>query len=90
VTGGVYVVLRTSGELEGLKEVGLITILITGSMGSRTRDIKRIIALSTGGQMGYIVMGMGMGLGGESLMHIIVHGVLKGMIFILVGIAIVR
>lgn len=71
--------------------VALFSMYYGGLMALAQNDIKRLLAYSSISQMGYIFFGVSMatsmGLAG-SLFHIINHGVLKGMLFMVAGIII--
>ena len=79
-------------------EVMMITVLVAvfsmyygGLMALAQNDIKRLLAYSSISQMGYIFFGISMatsfGLAG-ALFHVINHGILKGMLFMVAGIII--
>lgn len=70
---------------------GLISEVYGALMAFAERDIKRIIAYSSVSQMGYILFGLGSlketGLEG-AVMHVVYHAIVKGLLFMVVGIII--
>ena len=68
--------------------VGAITMLVPTFIAVLQDDAKRLLAWSSIGQMGYIVLGIGiatsLGLGG-ALFHMFNHAVFKGLLFLAVG-----
>jgi proton-translocating NADH-quinone oxidoreductase chain L len=98
VTAGVYLVARTFPMFMGAPDalmvvayVGGFTALFAATMGLVMNDIKRVLAYSTVSQLGYMVLGLGMGavVGGEavgiSLFHLINHAFFKALLFLCAG-----
>ncbi|BDE17697.1 NADH dehydrogenase subunit 5 (mitochondrion) [Galdieria partita] len=88
VTAGVYVVVRMEGIIGG-KEImigiGGGSIVYIGMLGVYAQDIKKIIAYSTGSQLGYMVLSVGVESSNNSISHVVNHGMVKGMLFMSAG-----
>ena len=99
VKAGVFLVARvalanatispSAGLILGIMAV--ITMIITLIMYFLQDDLKRLLAYSTIGQLGYILFGISLGIMGSTtgfkggLLHIINHGCAKGLLFLSVG-----
>lgn len=91
VAAGVYLSLR----MYPLMEVGHLTTLIAyiggiTAFGAATialvqTDIKAVLAFSTISQLGYMVIGIGVGSYNASFMHLITHAVFKACLFLSAG-----
>lgn len=70
---------------------GLVSEVYGALMALAEKEIKRIIAYSSVSQMGYILFGLGTlttrGLQG-AIMHVVYHAIIKGLLFMVVGIII--
>jgi NADH-quinone oxidoreductase subunit L len=94
VTAGVYLVARCSpiynvsadGRLI-VTLVGVITLLIGAIIGCAYDDIKKVLAYSTVSQIGYMMLGVGLGPAGYALglMHLLTHGFFKAGLFLGAG-----
>ena len=81
----VYIITGTSGLLLSL---GLASMFAGGVLALLQNDFKRMLAYSTISQLGYVVMGIGLGttaglVGG--LFHLANHAVFKGLLFLTAG-----
>ncbi|MCL7411244.1 MAG: F420H2 dehydrogenase subunit FpoL [Methanosarcinaceae archaeon] len=98
VTAGVYLVARTFPMFMGAPDalivvayVGGFTALFASTMGIVMNDIKRVLAFSTISQLGYMMLGLGMGavVGmeavGVSMFHLINHAFFKALLFLCAG-----
>lgn len=98
VTAGVYLVARTfpmfiaaPQSLIVVAYLGAFTALFAATMGLVMNDIKRVLAFSTISQLGYMMLGLGMGsiIGvtavGDSLFHLINHAFFKALLFLCAG-----
>jgi proton-translocating NADH-quinone oxidoreductase chain L len=98
VTAGVYLVARTfpmfiaaPGTLMVVAYVGGFTALFAGTMGIVMNDLKRVLAYSTVSQLGYMMLGLGLGASigleavGISLFHLINHAFFKALLFLCAG-----
>lgn len=91
VAAGVYLSLR----MYPLMEIGHLTTLIAyigaiTAFGAATialvqTDIKAVLAFSTISQLGYMVIGIGVGNYNASFMHLITHAVFKACLFLSAG-----
>ena len=92
VTAGIYLLLRSSPLLEFATTaltvivwIGAMTAFIGASMGLLQNDMKRIIAMSTMSQCGYMVMACGLSQYDVALFHLVNHGFFKSMLFLAAG-----
>ncbi len=94
VTAGVYLIARTYSiftptSLTVVLYVGIVTIILSGLIGLVVNDIKRILAYSTIGQVGYMVAALGLGLGatsiGLSIYQLEAHAFFKALLFLTAG-----
>ncbi len=98
VTAGVYLIARiysidisilTPTALTVILYVGIVTIILSGLIGLVVNDIKRILAYSTIGQVGYMVAAIGLGLGatsiGLSIYQLEAHAFFKALLFLAAG-----
>ena len=92
VTAGVYLIARfhplfeiglTAADIAAF--VGLATLLIAATIALVVTDLKRIIAYSTMSQIGYMVMGVGIGAYSEGLFHLMTHAFFKALLFMAAG-----
>jgi proton-translocating NADH-quinone oxidoreductase chain L len=98
VTAGVYLVARTFPMFIAAPEtlyivalIGGFTALFASTMGLVMNDIKRVLAFSTISQLGYMMMGLGVGaiIGAEAvgiaIFHLINHAFFKACLFLCAG-----
>jgi NADH-quinone oxidoreductase subunit L len=92
VTAGVYLIARsyplfelapTAADIAAF--VGLATLLVAGSIALVVTDLKRIIAYSTMSQIGYMVIGVGIGAYSAGLFHLMTHAFFKALLFMAAG-----
>ncbi|TAJ97344.1 MAG: hypothetical protein EPO39_19365 [Candidatus Manganitrophaceae bacterium] len=62
--------------------VGLLTTLMGATMMLTQNDIKKTLAHSTVGQMGYMIMECGLGGFALAIFHLIAHGLFKATVFL--------
>jgi len=95
VTAGVYLVARfapiwnlspTAQELVGI--IGAVTMLWGAMLGIAQWDIKRILAYSTMSQIGYMIMGVGVGAYQAGVLHFFTHAFFKAQLFLGAGLII--
>jgi multicomponent Na+:H+ antiporter subunit D len=102
---GVYTLARISFNVFNLSRgsdpvffnlllgLGLLSIIAGGLLALRQRDYKRLLAYSTISQVGYIILGLGIGnywgVAG-ALFHILAHGIGKGLLFLTSGSVVYR
>lgn len=80
VTAGLYLLLRSSPILEYsstalfiITIIGSVTSFFAASTGLLQNDIKRIIAMSTISQLGYMVTAIGLSQYNVALFHLMNH-----------------
>ncbi len=95
VTAGVYLIARFSPmwstspdarELVGV--IGALTAIAGAVLGCAQWDIKRILAYSTMSQIGYMIMGVGIGAYDAGVFHFLTHAFFKAQLFLGAGIVI--
>ena len=96
VAAGVYLVARVyplmslspDGIATALKVVawtGAITAVFAASIAVAQNDIKRILAYSTVSQLGYMMLGLGVGGVSVGIFHLITHAFFKALLFLGAG-----
>jgi NADH-quinone oxidoreductase subunit L len=95
VTAGVYLIARcaplwdVSPEARALVgTIGALTALLGAILGVAQWDIKRILAYSTMSQIGYMIMGVGIGAYQSGILHFYTHAFFKAQLFLAAGIVI--
>ncbi|MBC5810665.1 MAG: NADH-quinone oxidoreductase subunit L [Candidatus Eremiobacteraeota bacterium] len=95
VTAGVYLIARcaplwdVSPEARALVgTIGALTALTGAVLGCVQWDIKRILAYSTMSQIGYMIMGVGVGAYQAGILHFYTHAFFKATLFLGAGILI--
>jgi len=87
VAAGVYMVARvypifTPDAFVVIAWIGLITLFITGTIAIAQTDIKKILAYSTCSQLGYMILGLGVGGFTAGLAHLTTHAAFKACLFL--------
>lgn len=91
VAAGVYLSLRmyplmVAGELTHfIALIGAITAFGAATIALVQTDLKAVLAFSTISQLGYMVMGVGVGSYNAAFMHLITHAVFKACLFLSAG-----
>lgn len=91
VAAGVYLSLRMFPlmELGGITPfiatIGAITAFGAATIALVQTDIKAVLAYSTISQLGYMVLGIGVGSYNAAFMHLITHAVFKACLFLSAG-----
>lgn len=92
VTAGIYLLLRSSPILEFsptallvITLVGATTAFFAATSGLVQNDLKRIIAMSTISQLGYMMMAIGLSQYNVALFHTVNHSFFKAMLFLAAG-----
>src|SRR3954463_14726759 len=92
VTAGVYLIARfwpvfelapTAADIVAV--VGLVTLLVAATIALVVTDLKRIIAYSTMSQIGYMMVGVGIGACSACLFHLMTHAFFKALLFMAAG-----
>ena len=73
---------EASLSLQVVAYIGGITALIAATMGLVMFDIKRVLAYSTISQLGYMMLGLGVGGVGAALFHLFNHAFFKALLFL--------
>lgn len=97
VAAGVYMLCRVffllnvpnSNALMVIALIGGFTALLAALIAVQQNDIKRILAYSTLSQLGYMVMGVGVGSPAQSMFHLSTHAFFKTLLFLGAGSVIV-
>ena len=82
---GIAGVLTTSTALQAVTWIGAITALFGSLVAVAQFDIKRILAYSTVSQLGYMMMGLGVGGVAVGMFHLITHAFFKALLFLGAG-----
>jgi len=82
---GIQSTLTTSTALQVVTWIGAITALYGAIIAVAQYDIKRILAYSTISQLGYMMMGLGVGGVSVGMFHLITHAFFKSLLFLGAG-----
>ncbi len=74
-----------AGGVNMMALVGGITILIGAALAFVQNDIKKVLAYSTVSQIGYMVMGLGVGAWVAAVFHLFTHAFFKALLFLGAG-----
>ncbi len=90
VAAGVYLIGRfypvfTPEVLLTIAYIGCITLFIGATIAVVATDIKRVLAYSTISQLGYMMLGLGVGGWAAGLLHLITHAFFKSLMFLASG-----
>lgn len=93
VVAGIYMVARLLPLFEAAHEVtlplvtgiGLITVLMSATMGLVMSDIKRVVAYSTLNSLGLMMVALGAGLTTAAMFYLFVHAFFKALLFLAAG-----
>ena len=80
LTGRIYPILTPAAHIF-VATIGLITLVMAAVMAMVMTDIKRVLAYSTLSQLGYMILGLGVGAWGFALFHLITHAFFKCCLF---------
>ncbi len=83
--GAVETVVIATTALKIVTWVGSITAIFAASIAVAQNDIKRILAYSTVSQLGFMMMGLGMGGVAVGMFHLIIHAFFKALLFMGAG-----
>src|SRR6476646_3484986 len=75
----------SSGGVNPMALIGGITILIGAALAFVQDDIKKVLAYSTISQLGYMVMGLGVGAWLAAVFHLFTHAFFKALLFLGAG-----
>jgi NADH-quinone oxidoreductase subunit L len=89
VTAGVYLLIRLSpvlvlapNAMMIISVVGALTALMGAVIGITQWDIKKILAYSTVSQLGYMILGVGVGAFIPAFFHLMTHAFFKALMFL--------
>ena len=90
VAAGVYLVGRfyplfTSDVLLYIAYTGAITLFIAASIAMVQTDYKKVLAYSTVSQLGFMMLGLGVGGWAAGLFHLLTHAFFKALLFLGAG-----
>ncbi len=97
VTAGVYMLARMSalywhspGAMFVVAVIGCLTALLAATMGMAQYDIKKVLAYSTVSQLGFMMLGAGVGAFVAAIFHLVTHAFFKACLFLGSGSVIAR
>ena len=92
VAAGVYLVARlfelfsaAPDAMLVVASIGAFTALFAASHALVARDIKRVLAYSTVSQLGYMMLGLGVGAFSAGTLHLLNHAAFKALLFLAAG-----
>jgi len=92
VTAGVYMVARSAPlfnhapiALDVVAVAGLLTAVMSATIGLTQYDIKKVFAYSTVSQLGYMFLGLGVGAYSAGIFHVMTHAFFKALLFLGAG-----
>nr|QOW07430.1 NADH dehydrogenase subunit 5 [Labyrinthula sp.] len=92
VTAGVYLIARSSpimeyapGALKVVTVMGGMTALMAGTIGMMQNDVKKVVAYSTGSQLGYMIVVCGLSGYEVGIYHVGNHAFFKALLFMCGG-----
>ncbi|WP_030803059.1 NADH-quinone oxidoreductase subunit L [Streptomyces sp. NRRL S-337] len=95
VAAGIYVVARllpvfaaSAAALVVMAVIAAITMVGSGLAALAQDDIKRVLAYSTVGQLGYMLGALAVGDRGAAVFHLLAHGAFKALLFLGAGVII--
>ena len=92
VTAGVYMVARTHAlyllsptAMHWVAWIGVVTAFFAATIALVQQDLKRVLAYSTISQIGYMVLGVGVGAFASGMFHLTTHAFFKALLFMGAG-----
>ena len=94
VTAGVYLMVRSGAVYQAAPDaqlavavVGAVTLVLGAVIGSAKDDMKKVLTASTMSQIGYMMLGAGLGPVGYAfaVFHLLTHGFFKAQLFLGAG-----
>jgi NADH-quinone oxidoreductase subunit L len=87
VAAGVYLVARTFPMMDAnammfIAYIGLITAFLASTIALTQNDIKKVLAYSTVSQLGYMMIGLGVGSYTSGFFHLTTHASFKACLFL--------
>jgi NADH-quinone oxidoreductase subunit L len=74
-----------AGGVNAMALIGGVTIIIGALLAFVQDDIKKVLAYSTISQLGYMVMGLGVGAWTAAVFHLFTHAFFKALLFLAAG-----
>ncbi len=81
LTARIFVLLTPQAQLF-VAVIGMITLTIAALVAIVQTDIKKVLAYSTISQLGYMMLGMGVGAWIAALFHLLTHAFFKALMFL--------
>jgi NADH-quinone oxidoreductase subunit L len=92
VTAGIYMIARLHAvflagpvALEVVAVLGAATALFAATIALVQNDIKKVLAYSTVSQLGFMVLGLGVGAFATAIFHLMTHAFFKALLFLGAG-----
>ncbi len=92
VTAGIYMIARTHVLWEFAAQassvaawIGALTAFLGATIALVQVDLKKILAYSTISQLGYMMLGVGVGAYGAAIFHLVTHAFFKALLFLAAG-----
>ncbi|MBE0447519.1 MAG: NADH-quinone oxidoreductase subunit L [Actinobacteria bacterium] len=92
VAAGVFLVARayplfeqSPAAMQFVAVIGTITAFMAATIALTITDIKRVLAYSTVSQLGYMMMGLGVGAYAAGMFHLFTHAFFKALLFLSAG-----
>ncbi|MBX3013427.1 MAG: NADH-quinone oxidoreductase subunit L [Caldilineaceae bacterium] len=92
VTAGIYMIARTNtlwhiaeGAATTAAWIGALTAFFAATIALVQTDLKKILAYSTISQLGYMMLGVGVGAYGAAVFHLLTHAFFKALLFLAAG-----
>jgi NADH-quinone oxidoreductase subunit L len=96
VVAGVYVLLRFSFLLESapiamsvLVWLGASTMILASLAAAAQLDLMRLVAYTTSGQLGLVLLGIGLGANSTAVFHLLTHAFVKAHLILAFGLVVV-
>lgn len=78
-----YILGMTAGDLVAL--TGAVTAIFAATIALVQNDIKKVLAYSTVSQLGYMFIGVGVGVYASGIFHLVTHAFFKALLFLGAG-----
>lgn len=92
VTAGIYMMARTHVLWEfapmaadAAAWIGVLTAFLAATIALVQTDLKKVLAYSTISQLGYMILGAGVGAYGMAVFHLVTHAFFKALLFLAAG-----
>ncbi len=89
VTAGVYLIVRANVLFAMapvssfvVAAIGAVTALFAATIALKQWDIKKVLAYSTISQLGYMILGVGVGAYAAGVFHLVTHAFFKALLFL--------